>query len=308
MSFAEHRDMAPPISQRVLELRNAPSPARLYRLVATILAQRRTVEVAHGLACWTIHRPAPVVMTEFGEDLSSRLLRAAAQLAGATPAAWKGRFPHIRRWLPQIVIRSHGACRVGDFTVVGEYGERAARLFLLSGDALRSRDDYVHCAGVRHIHCVHPLDDRRFLVTTGDSSRFLDRWVIERGRLRFDKRLMRFLGGFTAAARVGGEIYLGTDYSGRPNYLMRLSDHRRFYLPADGYLQWIVRMEVVADRYVLVLSKELDLLGSARAISIFDAGSDCFVSSRDFAKRVARLLGGRGDDREGEGTGPSAQP
>jgi hypothetical protein len=284
--------MARSISQSVVEFRSAPSLALLLRVGGTIMAQRRTVEIAHGIGCLMASRPGSVLATEFAKGALERLERAAAQLAHASPEAWKARFPLIRRWLPQVGIRSHGACKVGEYTVVGEYGERAARLFLLSGDEMSACDDYMHCPGVRHIHCVHPIDDSRFLVSTGDSARFLDRWVIERGKLRVEKRLMRYFGGFTAAARVGDEIYLGTDFSGRPNYLMRLSDHRRFYLPAIAFRQWIVRMEAIAGRYILVLSKELDLLGSARAISVFDARDNCFVSNGDFERRLAKLLEG----------------
>ncbi len=162
--------------------------------------------------------------------------------------------------------------------------------------ATRCRPATIICAAPACVtSTAFTLDDRRFLVATGDSSRFLDRWAINRGRLRFEKRLMRFLGGFTAAARVGDDIYLGTDFSGRPNYLMRLSDRRRFYLPAAAFLQWIVRMEAVAERYLVVLSKELDLLGGRKTICVFDAGSGGFVTDRDFAQRAAHLLGGCAD-------------
>lgn len=73
--------VAPPITQCVIDLRDAPSVALMLRVATTILAQRRTVEVAHSIGCLMAWRPGPVARAEFGADLSDRLVDAAAQLA-----------------------------------------------------------------------------------------------------------------------------------------------------------------------------------------------------------------------------------
>lgn len=278
--------MAESISQSVADLRKVPSLRGVFRIVRSILSQHRTVEVAHGLACLATQRPGSILATSFDERASEAMGAVISDLSEGGAAAWRSRFPLVDRWLPHVATRAHGACRVGRFTVVGEYGERAARLFLLSADSVRCEDHYERCRGVRHIHCVLPVDRHHFLVSTGDTARYLDRWVIHKGRMRFERTLMRYLGGFTAGVRLGKDMYLGTDFSGRPNYLMRLSDRRRFYLPAGAFLHWIVRMEAVAGRYVAVLGKELDVLGGARSICIFDSREGCFVWTASVGEHV----------------------
>lgn len=92
---------------------------------------------------------------------------------------------------------------------------------------------------------------------------------------------MRCFGGFTAAATVGAEVYLGSDFSSRPNYLLRLSDHRKFFLPDDAFRRYVYFMEAVDDRYLVVASKDLAILGGARSVSIFDAALECFVKEAE---------------------------
>jgi hypothetical protein len=265
------------ITERVLALRERPSPRTLAAAVAIVVRQGRLAEVLYGAGSALLHRPGRVVAVGDAGPAFALGTRRAAEPEDAALADWLAGFPRVARWLDGVVLRLHSVAEVGRYTVAGEYGEGDPRLFLMDDAACRASTRYCGVGGVRHIHCIHPLSEDRFLVTTGDSLRVLDLWRIEAGALRFERRILRFFGGFTAAVAARGRTYLGSDYSGRPNYLWRLEDGRSFFLPRACFRMFIDRMEVVDDRFIVVVCKTLDTAGGGRRAAVFDAEAGTFV-------------------------------
>ncbi|MEA3014403.1 MAG: hypothetical protein QOD42_2948 [Sphingomonadales bacterium] len=266
------------LTQILSDFRTRPSPSALVRAARAIFAQGRAIETAYGAACFMARRPSAETATGFAAPLRRAVTRMRTESVERALLRWRAALPLLDRWIAEVPIRFHGAARVGAFTAAGEYGEGAPRLFLLSPRGMTISDHYAHNPGVRHVHCVHPLGPDSFLVATGDSCKYLDEWRIEDGCLVFAGTRMRFLGGFTAAGTAAGEVYLGSDFTSRPNYLLRLRDRRKFFMPAPAFLHYVYRLEVVADRYVVAAGKSLDIAGGARSISVFDAKAERFVA------------------------------
>lgn len=268
--------MGETITETVLRFWKQPGLKAFYEAVQKISEQRRLVEAVYGASQLALRKPGALQRCEIPSNVLScaeHILLYEKHLLDQ----YKSQYPLIDRWIAEIPIRLHGVTQCGDSTIAGEYGEDRARLFLLTEERSTVCDYYDREPGVRHIHFVHALDERRFLVSTGDSKRVLDVWRIADGHLRLERRLMSRLAGFTSVATLGGETYLGTDFSSRPNYLLRLSDRRKFFLPKEAFLKWIWLIEPVENRFLVIGSQALDPIGGARSVSIFDAALGCFV-------------------------------
>lgn len=272
--------MGSTITERVRAFRQRPGVATFYKALSGIVRQRRLVEVAHGAGHFMLCKPSIPRQSK----LPASVLTCAERLLTFSEAAAvdRERSEHrlLERWIPDIAVRPHSVAVCGEATIVGEYCETGARIFMLTGHRMVVSDHYCREPGVQHIHLVHAVDNEYFLVSTGDSRRLLDLWRIDGGQLRFERRLMRRLAGFTGVATVRGETYLGSDFSSRPNYLLRLRDRRKFFLPREAFLRYVWLVEPVDDRYLIVGSKTLEIVGGMRSVSIFDAAMACFVEPR----------------------------
>jgi hypothetical protein len=266
------------ITECIVAFWDRPSPRTLTAAVAIIIRQGRVIEVLYSLVVQLLHRPGQLVpVYEAGHILPLATKRLAATEKAAL-ADYLADFPRVARWLGGVTLRLHTVANVGHYTIAGEYGETDPRLFLLDDTGCKVSTHYRGIKGVRHIHCIHPLSQERFMVTTGDSLRVADLWRIDAGELRFERRILRFLGGFTAGATAGGRTYFGSDYSSRPNYLWRFEDKKRFYLPAESFRMLVDRMDVVDNRFILVICKTLEAAGGGWQAVIFDTSVERFIA------------------------------
>ena len=269
------------ITDCIIALRERPSPRTFTAALAIIIRQGRLREVLYSLGAQLVHRPGRVVPARIAGHVLALASKRVTETEEAALADYLASFPRVSRCLDGVRLRLHGVADLGGYTVAAEYGETNPRLFLLDDAGCRVSTHYWGLKGVRHIHCVHPLAQDRFLLTTGDSLRVADLWGIVAGELRFERRILSFFGGFTGGATVAGKNYFGSDYSGRPNYLWRLEDGKRFFLPADCFRMFVDRMEVIDQRFILVTCKRLDAGGGGRRAVVFDASIESFVTPLD---------------------------
>ena len=167
--------------------------------------------------------------------------------------------------------------------ILGEYADNSARLLQISATNFTVNRFYCDTPHVRHIHTIHTSEvEHCIFVTTGDGSKFLDKWDLNSGELVFVSRIKTHLAGHTAAVSAGGKDYFGTDFSSRPNYLETL-DGKRFFLPLPAYKMAVLHMTLLDGRYIMCLSAEDRSFGDKWAVSIFDSMRSRFVHCDYFA-------------------------
>jgi hypothetical protein len=119
-------------------------------------------------------------------------------------------------------------------------------------------------------------DSGEFLVSTGDTHKFLDLWIARNGKVSFVRRLRKHLAGFTAAVRVNGDYYFGTDFSNRPNFITRLGGEKYFF-PSKAYRLHVTAFYAYFDRYIVSINEEFRIVGGRRTLSVFDAVQKQFI-------------------------------
>jgi hypothetical protein len=251
-------------------------------LAATIVRQRRTVELLYGGHCSIFHRPSPIHPPEDPEALE----RILCQRAEFAQHAVLDREQLMRAYGDRVAMqglptsflaaRRESVWEENGRLILGEYGE-GARVACITESACVVNDHYERIPGVRHIHSIQNFGDTGdFLVATGDGHKFLDLWSSSGDEVRFVRTITKRLAGFTAAAEVGGEYYFGSDFSGRPNFI-RVLGGPRYFFPEKAYLMHAAAFHVLFDRYLVSVNKELNVSGGRRALSVFDTRTHRFV-------------------------------
>lgn len=274
------------ISRELARFRASGNPLYLMKAALLVVRQGRVRELVVG-AYWLLrHRPpatlppcspavAQLVAAQLprllGRDLWSRDDIVSALRGDDTAPLDSGRLPAdfagARR---EAIARTPGA------VVIGEYGEARKRLCLVTAGGCHVATLYEDDPRVRHIHAVHAAGDGEVVVTTGDSARYLDRWRIDGPQLVFVRREARSLAGHTAIARVGGRLFLGSDWSSRPNHI-ETDDGRRYPVPRPASYMYAVAFHVPDGRHLVTLHTSLSVFGGRRAVSVFDTQARRFV-------------------------------
>jgi hypothetical protein len=269
----------------------------VFRLV---LRQRRTLELLYGVYCHLFRRPSVVWVAPDEQALVSVL----RERSGLISYRKLSRTRLIELYgaeyrMTQLPTDFQGArcesvCQGDGFLIIGEYGEDC-RIAYVTPETCSVSDYYRQISGVRHIHSiVHGKAAGEFFVATGDTCKFLDVWSVSCGSPRFVQRLRHRLAGFTAAARVSGQYYFGTDFSGRPNYIETL-DGSKYFFPRAANRLYVAAFKVFFDRYLVSIHTELGIVGGRKALSIFDTFEHRFLYCEPWSppanqrvKRVSR--------------------
>lgn len=266
------------IADAVRNFRCRPRPVTAWRILELIVRHGRTAEVLYSIWCFLRFRPSISSDSEIngaGQELARHLMRRvfSCEVSGAE-AKRELSLAHV---MPdEIKVRGPSVLVTDDWSVVGEYGD-GKRLFFRRGcGPVRVVDFYVLDRRVRHIHLIHRLDEDHFAVCTGDAGKYLDIWRVDGHEIRFVRRAVKSMAGYTAAARVNGDHYFGSDFSGRPNYIVRLSDGKKFPFPTGSYRHFAVNFVGFQDRYILCAATDLVAFGGAASFFLFDAQEERF--------------------------------
>lgn len=272
------------IHRNILKFRDSKNPYYLIRAIYLVVTQKRIYEVVHGFVTDVLSEPAPVelncqdtrqVLQQFGEVISKcrRILSRENIIE-----AFGNEF--MVRDLPADFTRARVETIVygGVFLIIGEYGNvPKRRLFYVTISLCRVIDYYMVDPRVRHIHSIHMCRSTGdILVTTGDAAKYLDLWHLHNDELGFVKRLKCALAGYTDIIRVSDEYYLGTDFSGRPNYIETLSGEK-FFFPAIAYRMFVVSFYQYENRYIASINSDVLFPGGRFSMSIFDTARKQFI-------------------------------
>ena len=180
-----------------------------------------------------------------------------------------------------------------NFLILGEYGEYgaadSAKIALINHNTCVVYDFYNHLSGVVHIHSIHRHHDSEILVSTGDTKKLLDLWVVDANELKFKRRIKKRLAGYTAACKVCGKDFFGTDFSGRPNYIETL-DGKKYFFPLKAYRMFVVAFYTFFDRYIVSINSEMSQFGARKTLSILDTAHEKFIFC-EYLERLQKKAG-----------------
>lgn len=146
----------------------------------------------------------------------------------------------------------------GSSKIYAEYGQPGARLVYVDADCVNVYDPYKDDLGVYHIHDIINVESDVYLVSTGDSSKYLDEFVINSQCCQRVKRHFKHLGGFTASIKTEETIYLGTDFPYRPNYLLDHYTKVKYFLPKQAWLEYVIKMNAGKNGTLVIITKKLN--------------------------------------------------
>jgi hypothetical protein len=269
------------ISDYLQEFRETKNVGALLKALLLVFKQQRTLELIYGGYCHLVRRPSPVYPPEEDATLRSILKHCESVPHGnVSRAGLIETFGAVFR--VDLLPHDFESARIESIwhdetrLIIGEYGARP-RLAHVTPEACTISDYYLQVPGVKHIHSILKYGDAdEFLVSTGDSRKFLDLWSTSSLGLGFVRRLTKRLAGFTAAAAVNGEYYFGTDFSHRPNYISTL-EGKKFFFPMKAYRLYANAFQVLCDRFIVSINTELDVAGGRKALSVFDTAQQRFI-------------------------------
>ena len=274
----------PSISENIAKFIKTHDIVFLANAVALTLRQKRTTELIYGVYCSLFHYPSSifdcsrrnlqVIVDRFRrfnfDDLfftRSNLIKCYSQYfnVNSLPSDFGG-------------ARTESIVYDKDLLIIGEYSSKcSARIAIMTHEFCLINDYYNTIPGVSHIHSIHKYGDSgSIFISTGDSCKVLDLWVIDGCELKWIKRIRKRLAGYTAAATVNGKLYFGTDFSGRPNYIETL-EGQKYFFPKKAYKKFVVALYTILDRYIVSLNDDFAYFGEKKTLSVFDAVDEHFI-------------------------------
>lgn len=271
------------ISKNIILFKKTRNIIYLIRAIKLIIIQGRLLEVTWSLICYIIFKPSQIIELQNDNKIVDKI----KDLVGTTKADGFSREDLIKMFehkysvndIPEdfYFVRAESVIEIGRFLVLGEYVNNSARLLFLTNRECEINYFYNNMKGVLHIHSIHKdVVNNNFLVSTGDSAKILDRWGINLQRVYFKTRIKKRMAGYTAAAQVKGIDYFGTDFSSRPNYIETL-DGDKYPFPKLAFKMYAISMDSYENRYLYIISKQLNVVGTKVCLSIFDIDKNSFI-------------------------------
>jgi hypothetical protein len=272
----------PFITAHVQKFRETKNIFLLIRALFLVIRQQRTLELLYGFYCDLFYRPSLVCSGDTQATLISILKEESASVHRGTLS--RGQLIELYGVAFKVDLlpadfqgtRAESIWHEEGHLIIGEYGENS-RVAYMTPESCVISDYYRSIPSVRHIHSIEGYGDSgEFFVSTGDTSKFLDLWMVKNGTISFVRRLSKRLAGFTAAVRVNGEYYFGTDFSSRPNFIETLGGTKYFF-PEKAYKLHVTAFRAFFDRYIVAMNSELRIVGGRRTLTVFDTIEQRFI-------------------------------
>lgn len=272
------------ISKDIAKFRSTKNILFLLKAIIHVFQQGRFAEIVYGTYCNLFFKPSQV---KFNDQLELQKIINEFKLVWSPNEQYLSREQVINTFGQNYQVgllpgsfagaRKHTIVHDKEFLIIGEYGQDygVSRIALVTASSCIINEYYTKYSGVRHIHAVYKCKNSNdVMVTTGDSSKFLDLWRLFEGKLIFLKRIRNFFAGYTAIIGVKGHYYFGTDFSDRPNYIETL-EREKYFFPDKAFRKWVLALYLLSDRYIA--SVNVTVLGSDKTISIFDTVTKEFI-------------------------------
>lgn len=292
------QDETPTITENIVKFKATKNIYYLFKAIFMVLQRGRTHELLYGMYCKLVHKPSLVIATTehdsvFIDDMLTYFKDNMRELKREFISVEQLTERYGERYAIHTLVddfagtRSESIIEIDNHLIVGEYGmdDNSARIAIINSKTSFINDHYMHVSGVRHIHALHRYNDSgELLVATGDRLKMLDVWSFkstpntEEPTLTFNKRIKRFLAGYTAITQLKDTFYFGTDFSARPNYI-ETEKGQKFFFPPAAYTLFVMNFSVYKERYIMILNSDLAELGGGKALSLFDTHTKHFIYS-----------------------------
>jgi len=272
------------ITDFITAFRSNKNIINLIKALFLILRQKRAHELIYGVFCDLAYRPSPI-KRGYDNFFLGQIMESAERFICESQFLSRSELVQVFSkdfavdFLPNDFAgcRREGMVHAKRFLIIGEYGDNSSRVFYITHKTCDIIDFYNHVTGVKHIHLIHRYENPgEFLISTGDSKKLLDLWTIVDGKIRFTKRIKKYIAGYTAAIKVNGKLFLGTDFSNRPNYIETLKGEKYFF-PKKAYKQYVVTFYSLLNRYIVSINAEMVPFGGNKTLSIFDVLKEEFL-------------------------------
>lgn len=282
------------IAECFARFRVTRNPLYFVKAVKILISQRRFIEAAYGLYCQISLHPSVISshssfcthsyldeklkkMLFYTKDLLSRedIVHVFGQkyAVDCLPADFCG-------------ARIEAISFSGSFLIIGEYGNPGKRIAVTTEQSCAISEYYEAQQPVRHIHSICSFSDAGLLlISTGDTAKYLDIVSLRRETIDLVSRIRKSLAGYTAMLRINDTFFLGTDFSGRPNYLeiydgKTNNNMEKIPFPEKAYNMFVLRLmpfKKGKNQHIVCLSREISHLGGRHALSVFDVERKKFV-------------------------------
>ena len=158
---------------------------------------------------------------------------------------------------PGFKARAQSVCSNGKVTVAGEYAWPGARILVRHQDHDEVHDPYADDGGIYHIHAVTHLEKNEFAVTTGDTKKVLDLLFLEDAGRIVRRRKISNCAGYTAMIFLDGNLWGGSDFSERANFLVNISDSQKYFLPRTCLREYFIDIKPIPASRLLVITRRL---------------------------------------------------
>ncbi len=209
------------------------------QILAGLIREKRVIEFTWGLYCLVRYQPKKI--RDYKIDLKHHDYSISIKLAIDKKT---------------VICRSLSCNHLSK--VYAEYDQPGARLIYVDANCVKIYDPYRDDLGVYHIHDIINIESDRYLVFTGDSSKYLDEFIINNRCCQRIKRHLRHLGGFTASIKTKETIFLGTDFSYRPNYILDYYSRKKYFLPKQAWLEYIININSEGKNTLTIITKKLN--------------------------------------------------
>ena len=283
------------IAEYIVKFKKTKNPFYLVKAIILIVRQGKIDEVAFGIYCQFFFKPSKILVRN-DEELEEcmNMSRKAAALykerrfftRDQLIECFGGKFNVSALPLDFIGCRTESIVQTNNLLIVGDYGtiKDSATIAIISSERCTVNNFYNQLQGVRHIHSIHLFNESEILISTGDTKKLTDLWIVEGNNIKFKKRIRRHLAGYTAAIKVNNQLFFGTDFSGRPNFIETLGGERYFF-PSKAYKMWVYAFYAFSDRYIASINTELIHEGNRKTLSIFDTVNKQFIFCEYFCQR-----------------------
>lgn len=209
-------------------------------LLIGVLREKRGLEAIWGLYCYIAYRPTT---PRFLANELSEIAHEAEYLR--------------LEFAFNIVCRREAICANNGALVAGEYGSPGSKIIYSDATTTRAYDPYRVDDNVFHIHSISHICGDLFYVATGDTAKYLDVMRINALGCILEKRILKRNAGFTAAVRLQGSQWFGTDFSERPNYIFHLESKKRYFLPKAAFKEYVIAMDSTHAGKIVLVTKRL---------------------------------------------------
>lgn len=282
------------ISQHLSEFARNGNPYFLVCAVRSIFREGRFIELLYGIACFLVpKRIAPKLNLLEEPEVMKSIPNLISRLENRDTKWILEKYPSYEKNIKKLpkdfnCARSSAVLEVKNHLIIGEYGWPGARIAIITHNNFQLVNYYNSIQGVRHIHAIcttqessNTSQDISILITTGDTVKRLDEWVLCSFNQCFSlkKTLKKRLAGYTSMVAVNNKIFCGTDFSSRPNFIIENNSGKIYWFPKQCSNMYTVDMIAISGNQILCLNKKLAAFGDNIAISVFDTYKMRFTST-----------------------------